>query len=97
MHQTLSKCRCPSRDLTSAPPVRDGLKDKVRIWCNKKQFKGKSKTNEANFVPVQTEMAQAPREEDWEREIEEYSRKMNEEKEKEMSNKTPYGNDTMNM
>ncbi|MCI4375934.1 hypothetical protein PGIGA_G00115510 [Pangasianodon gigas] len=90
MPQALSKCRRPSHVLTSTPPAGDRLQDKARIWCNRKRFKWQRKTDKVNFVPVQTETACVPREEDWEREIEEFSHRLEEEKEKEMSNKTPY-------
>lgn len=89
MPQALSKCRRPSHVLTSAP-AHDRLKDKARIWCNRKRFKWQRKTDKVNFVPVQKEETCVPREEDWELEIEEFSRRMTEEKG--TSNETPYGN-----
>lgn len=92
MPQALSKCRRPSHVLTSAPAARDRLKDKARIWCNRKRFKWQRKTDKVNFVPAQKEVTRVPREEDWELEIEEFSRRMTEEKDKGTSNETPYGN-----
>ncbi|KAF4080293.1 hypothetical protein AMELA_G00168790 [Ameiurus melas] len=60
------------------------------IKCPKPYSSRKRKTDKADFVPVQTKTAYVPREEDWEQEIEELSRRT-EEKEKETSTKTPYG------
>ncbi|KAK3557709.1 hypothetical protein QTP70_035026 [Hemibagrus guttatus] len=90
MPHALSKCRRPSSIFRWTPTARDRLQDKARTWCNRKRFKRKRKTNTANFVPVQTETARVPREEDWEREIEEFSRRIEEEKEEELSSNTPY-------
>lgn len=90
MPQSLSKCMRPSRVFTSTPIGHDTLEDKGRIWCNRKRFKWQRKRVKASFVPVHTETAHVPQEEDWEREIETFSRKM--EMEKKMSNETPYGN-----
>lgn len=94
MLQTLSKRRRPSHIFTSMPTAGDGLKDRVRVLWNRKRLQWQRKTDKVNFVPVQMETARVPQEEDWEREIEEFSRRMEEgeKKEKEMSDKTPYGN-----
>ncbi|KAK2857371.1 hypothetical protein Q7C36_005290 [Tachysurus vachellii] len=90
MPQVLSKCLRPSRVFTKKPAAGDGAQDKVRIWSNRKRFKWQRKKNTKNSVPVQTETVQVPQEEDWEREIEEFSRRIEEEKKKELSNETPY-------
>ncbi|KAF5879953.1 Uncharacterized protein DAT39_013292, partial [Clarias magur] len=83
MPQALSKCRRPSHDFTSGRTCGDGLKDKKRVRCNRKRFRWQWKTEKANFVPVVRETAGVPQVEDWEKEIEEM-------KDKEMPNNTPY-------
>ncbi|KAG7327048.1 hypothetical protein KOW79_010449 [Hemibagrus wyckioides] len=90
MPHALSKCRRPSSMFSWTPTAGDGLQDKARTWCRRKRFKWQRKTNTPNFVPVQTETACVPQEEDWEQEIEEFSHKMEEEKEDKLSSNTPY-------
>ncbi|KAM9482048.1 uncharacterized protein Hap1MRO34_007342 isoform 1-T3 [Clarias gariepinus] len=90
MPQALSKCRRPSHDFTSGRTCADRLKDKKKIRCNRKRFRCQWKTEKANFVPVVRERAGVLQEEDWEKEIEEFSLRTEEAKEKEMPNNTPY-------
>ncbi|KAF7711038.1 hypothetical protein C0J45_0030 [Silurus meridionalis] len=89
MPQTLSKCLRPSLGFSSTSAAGYRPQDKSRRLCSRKRFRER-KIEKVDFVPVRSETTCVPQEEDWEQEIEEFSRMLEKEKEKELSSEMPY-------
>lgn len=85
MPQVLSKFKRPLNPPASSPEGE--VKEKRRIPCKWNKFKRRKK--QIKEFPL-LELQPAPEDEDWEKEIEDISCRM--EKEKDMKNRTPYGN-----